>query len=175
MAGGEPSAVLFSESDIRARVDELAAEIARLDDPPDLVIPVLIGGFVFAADLLRALDRHGVSPGVEFLRLRSYAAQRVAGAEVSVLLVPEMAIAGRHVLVVDGVLDQGHTLKRARELVLAAGARAATTAVAVDKGRDAALANADFAAFAGVQEFIVGYGMDDAGRFRSLPYIALAE
>ncbi|HLY06206.1 MAG TPA: phosphoribosyltransferase family protein [Rhizomicrobium sp.] len=175
MTGGNAPAVLFSEAEIRARVAAMAADIARLDDPPDLAIPILIGGFVFAADLLRALDSHGASLAVEFLRLRSYANARVAGSEVSVLLVPDVAIAGRHALIIDGVLDQGHTLKRARELVLAAGARAAVTAVVVDKCRDAALARADFAAFTGVQAFIVGYGMDDAGLFRSLPYIAAAE
>jgi hypoxanthine phosphoribosyltransferase len=175
LTAGDTPAVLYSEFEIRTRVAEIAVSIARLNDPPDLAIPILIGGFVFAADLLRDLDRNGLSLSVEFLRLRSYANARVAGSEISVLLVPDAAIAGRHVLVIDGVLDHGHTLKRAQELVLAGRARAVTTAVVVDKRREAALTRADFAAFTGVEKFIVGYGMDDAGRYRSLPYIALAK
>ena len=167
-------AVLFSESDIRARVAEIASAIARLEDPPDLAVPILIGGFVFAADLLRALHSCGLSLGVEFLRLRSYATSRTPGSEISVLLVPQEVISGHHLLLIDGVLDQGHTLKRARELMSAAGARAVTTAVVVDKMRESGLLRAEFAAFTNVGEFIVGYGMDDAGRFRALPYIGSA-
>jgi hypoxanthine phosphoribosyltransferase len=94
---------------------------------------------------------------------------------VAVLLAPGDSVAGRHVLLIDGVLDHGNTLQRAREIVLAAGARAVTTAVVVDKMRQTGLVRADFAAFTHVAKFIVGYGMDDAGRFRSLPYIAAAE
>jgi hypoxanthine phosphoribosyltransferase len=167
--------VLFSESEIAARVAQLAGEIACLDDPPDLAVPILVGGFVFAADLLRALDARGLSLAVEFLRLRSYANKRAAERGMTVLLGPGDAVAGRHVLLVDGVLDRGHTLKRARELVFTAGARAVTTAVVVDKTRETALLRANFAAFAHVAEFVVGYGMDDAGRLRSLPYIGVAE
>lgn len=153
----------------------MAAQIARLGDPPDLAVPILIGGFVFAADLVRALHACGLSLAVEFLRLRSYANSRTAAGEVSVLLVPHEVIAGRHALIIDGVLDHGHTLKRARELMSAAGARAVTTAVVVDKVRENGHLRADFAAFTHVAEFIIGYGMDDAGRFRSLPYIASAQ
>jgi hypoxanthine phosphoribosyltransferase len=173
--GGKTAKVLFSESEIAARVAELAGEIARLDDLPEFAVPILVGGFVFAADLLRALDSRGLSLAIEFLRMRSYANTRTPGSDMSVLLDPGDTVMRRHVLLIDGVLDHGHTLKRARELLFAAGARAVTTAVVVDKMRDAALVRADFAAFTRVGEFIVGYGMDDAGRFRSLPYIAAAE
>jgi hypoxanthine phosphoribosyltransferase len=172
--GAGAARILFSESVIAARVAQLAGDIARLDDPPDLAVPILVGGFVFAADLLRALDSRGLSLAVEFVRLRSYANARTAGSDMAVLLDPGNTAAGRHVLFIDGVLDHGHTLKRAQELVLAAGARAVTTAVVVDKMRETALLRADFAAFAHVAEFIVGYGMDDGGRLRSLPYIAAA-
>ena len=175
MTGGNRPAVLISESEIRARVAELARAIAQLDDPPDLAIPILVGGFVFAADLLRALDRNGLSLAVEFLRLPSYASARTAASEIAVLLVPGETLAGQHVLLLDGVLDRGRTLNTARGLVVAAGARAATTAVVVDKMRETALLRAEFAAFTRVTEFIVGYGMDDAGRFRSLPYIAAVQ
>ena len=174
MIGGTRPPVLFSEFEIRARVEAIAAAIVRLPDLPDLAVPILVGGFVFAADLLRALDRNGLSLGVEFLRLRSYAKARTAASEMAVLMLPE-GLAGQHVLLIDGVLDHGQTLKRAGELVSAAGASAITTAVVIDKTRDDALLRADFAAFSGVDRFVVGYGMDDAGQFRSLPYIGVAD
>lgn len=156
------------------RVDSLAAEIAQMTDPPDLALPILVGAFVFAADLLRALDRHGLALPVEFLRLRSYGEARAAAGEVHVLLHPGDLVQGRHVLLIDGVLDKGHTLAKARELALAGGARRVSSTVVVDKRRDRALLAADFAAFSRVDDFIVGYGMDDAGRLRSLPFIAAA-
>jgi hypoxanthine phosphoribosyltransferase len=173
--GANAPEVLFSEIEIHARVAQLAAAIARLDDAPDVAIPILIGGFVFAADLLRALNREGLSLPVEFLRLRSYVSARTAEAGPSVLLLPGQTVAQRHVLLIDGVLDHGRTLSLGRDLVAAAGARAMTTVVVVDKMRESALVRADFAAFTHVLRFIVGYGMDEAGQFRSLPYIGALE
>jgi hypoxanthine phosphoribosyltransferase len=166
------ASVLFSEVQIRSRVEAIAAEIARLSAVPDFALPILVGGFVFAADLLRALDAHGVSLPVEFLWLRSYGDKRVADGDIRVLIGPAETVRGRHVLLIDGVLDHGRTLKMARDLVLKAEARAVTTAVVIDKHRSDAVLVADFAAFCNVANFVVGYGMDDNGQMRSLPYIA---
>jgi hypoxanthine phosphoribosyltransferase len=170
-----PLPVLFTELQIRARVAELARQISDLRERPDLAVPILVGGFVFAADLLRALDGCGLSLPVEFLRLRSYGEARAAANEVRVLIGPGDNLRGRHVLLIDGVLDHGHTLCAARDLVHEAGARAASTVVVIDKRRQDALLTADFAAFINVSHFVVGYGMDDAGRLRSLPYVAAAD
>jgi hypoxanthine phosphoribosyltransferase len=172
--GATKPAVLFSESEIRARVAAMAGAIAQLPDPPDLAVPILVGGFVFAADLLRGLDQNGLCLPVEFLRLRSYANNRTGAGEMAVLMVPE-STAGRHVLLIDGVLDHGRTLKRAQEILVGTGARAVTTAVVIDKMRHNGFLRADFAAFTHVPQFVVGYGMDDAGRFRSLPFIGTVE
>jgi hypoxanthine phosphoribosyltransferase len=166
--------VLFSEAEIRAGVAAVAEQIAAMQDRPELALPILNGAYVFAADLLRALDVRGLSLPVEFLQLRSYGEARVAQGETRVLIGPGENLRGRHVLLVDGVLDHGRTLKAARELAIAAGARAVTNAVAVDKRRDGAMLTADFAAFTHVAHFVVGYGMDDGGRLRTLPYIAAA-
>ncbi|HEY3777413.1 MAG TPA: phosphoribosyltransferase family protein [Rhizomicrobium sp.] len=166
--------MLFSESEIHARVASLAEEISAMPDPPDQALPILTGAFVFAADLLRALDGCGLSLPIEFLQLRSYGDTRVPQNDVRILMEPGGAVSGRHVLLIDGVLDRGHTLAKGRDLALGAGVRKITTVVAVDKRREDALLTADFAGFAHVREFIVGYGMDDAGQLRSLPYIATA-
>jgi hypoxanthine phosphoribosyltransferase len=164
---GEPL-VLFSEAEIASRVDVMAQEIAPLK--PQIVVAILIGGFVFASDLVRALARHGVNTEVEFLWLRSYGNERAGGA-VSLLAGPSENVRGKRALLVDGVLDIGRTIAKAQQLLEAAGAKEILTAVAVDKGRSDAIASADFRGFAEVGDFIVGYGMDDASKYRGLPYI----
>jgi hypoxanthine phosphoribosyltransferase len=164
-------APLFTEEQISGRVDALAQEIATSPLRPDIALPVLAGSFVFAADLLRALARYGLSLPMEFVWLRSYSAAREGG-EITVLVGPPEDLHGGTALLIDGVLDRGHTLARARAMLLERGAASVITAVAVDKRRNDALFQADFAAFSGLSDFIVGYGMDDAGRHRGLPYIA---
>jgi hypoxanthine phosphoribosyltransferase len=166
--------VLFSQADIAARVDAIAREIAASAVKPDIMAPILVGAFVFAADLLRALARLGVMLPTEFLWLRSYEARQSVG-DVSVLSGPTANVRGRTVLIVDGVLDHGRTIAKAREILLGAGASAVLTAVAVDKSRKDAVASADFAAFVGVSGFIIGYGMDDAGAGRGLPDISVMQ
>ena len=163
--------VLFSEAEIVSRVDALAREIVPWK--PEIAIAILIGGFVFASDLVRALARTGVQVEVEFLWLRSYGSERAGGA-VSLLAGPSENVKGKRALLIDGVLDVGRTIVKAQQLLGAAGAADIATAVAVDKSREDAIASADFAGFSGVRDFIVGYGMDDAGKYRGLPYIGKA-
>ena len=162
--------VLFDEKAIAQEVARLAREIAVRKPKPDLIVPILTGAFVFAADLLRALSREGLDPAVEFISLTRYGQKR-QGSDITVRMGASEAAKGKHVLLVDGVLDHGHTLIKARTLLMDAGAASVAIAVAVDKMRDDALLQADFVAFKGADAFIVGYGMDDAGLGRGLPYI----
>jgi hypoxanthine phosphoribosyltransferase len=164
--------VLYSQEQIAERVEALAAEISSAPLKPDFMAPILVGAFVFAADLMRALARQGLSLPLEFLWLRSYGKARVGAGEVSALIAPSDEVRGKTVLLVDGVLDHGSTIVKARDLLLERGAGAVLTAVCIDKDRSDALMKADYAAFAGTSGFIVGYGMDDAGADRGLPYIA---
>ena len=162
--------VLFSAEQIQERVRSLARQITSAPLVPDIVMPVLVGGFVFAADLLRALAWEGAALDVEMIWLRSYGDKRVASA-ISMIAGPSEEITGRHVLVVDGVLDAGRTIAKAVSLIQAAGAASVQVAVMLDKQRPDALARADYTGFAIGNDFVVGYGMDDAGRYRGLPYI----
>ena len=162
--------VLFSEEQIVARVAELAKEIAAAPVRPAVAMPILLGGFVFAADLVRALSREGVPLEVEMLWLRSYGDKRTPTA-VSMIAGPSDDIAGRDVLVIDGVLDAGKTIKKAVQLILAAGAASVQVAVMLDKQRGDRVAKADFVGFPVGMDFVIGYGMDDAGKHRNLPYI----
>lgn len=162
---------LFTADDIAREVARLAREIAARTPSVDCVVPVLTGAFVFAADLVRALAREGRHVRVEFVSLTRYGDARDGG-DIAVRLGATDALRGRHVLLVDGVLDHGHTLVKAGAMLAAAGTASVATAVVVDKRRPDGLLVADHAAFTNVDAFIVGYGMDDAGECRGLPFIA---
>jgi len=165
-----PPEVLYSAGDIAVRVRMLARALAALPERPRMAVPILVGAFVFAADLVRALAEEGVHLETEMIWLRSYGAARTSGA-VSVLAAPTGHVKDKHVLVIDGVLDTGRTMARAAALLRDAGAASVRTVAAVDKHRGDAVCRADHALYTVVGEFIVGYGMDDAGRWRALPYI----
>ena len=166
--------ILYSEDQIAERVKAMAKAIAHGPTVPHVAVPILVGAYVFAADLLRALAAEGISIPTEFLWLRSYVGQQ-STKNVKILIGPNESYRGKNVLIIDGVLDGGHTMKKARELALEYGAAAVTTAVVVDKLLPTAIAKADYACFTGINEFIVGYGMDDSGDHRALPYIAKME
>lgn len=157
--------VLFSAACIAARVEELAAQLADLSDPPERLVPVLTGAFVFAADLARVLARKGLDLPIDWLWLSSYAMARSQGSVV-VRAAPDCEVRNAHLLLIDGVLDSGRTLATAIELLTARGARKITTAVVVDKRLAQARLRADYACFCGVDAFIAGYGMDDQGLAR---------
>ncbi len=165
--------VLFSTEQIAARVAELAKEIAAAPVRPQVAMPILVGAFVFAADLVRALSKKGLGLDIEMIWLRSYGDKRVAGA-ISMIAGPSEQIAGRHVLIIDGVLDAGRTIAKARALIEAAGAASVRVAVLLDKQRPDTVAKADHVGFVIDDQFVIGYGMDDAGRHRGLPYIGVA-
>src|SRR5258705_2099808 len=113
--------VLFTAEQIQERVRAMARLVASAPLVPNVAMPVLVGGFVFAADLIRALVWEGVPMDVEMIWLRSYGDKRVASA-ISMIAGPSEQIAGRHVLVIDGVLDAGRTIAKAVSLIQAAGA-----------------------------------------------------
>ena len=169
----ETPPVLFTADEIAQRVEALADEIAKASQPPDIAMPILVGGFIFAADLMRAMSKRGLGLDVEMLWLRSYGDKRVASA-ISMIAGPSEQIAGRHVLIIDGVLDAGRTIAKARSLIEAAGAASVRVAVLLDKQRKDAVAKADHVGFVIDDQFVIGYGMDDAGRHRGLPYIGVA-
>ncbi len=167
---------LYSETEVRARIDALADKIAD-DLPKDfLMAPVLTGAFIFAADLLRALHARGADPLVDFVQLSSYGGARASSGVVTLLKDFSVELQGRSVLLVDDVLDTGRSLHFAREMVLARGAREAKLCVLVRKatGHSVDIA-ADYVGFeAGADDFLIGYGMDDDGRKRGVPFIGSA-
>jgi hypoxanthine phosphoribosyltransferase len=162
---------LFDAERIARRVDELAAEIAK-SLPRELVLVVVLkGGFVFAADLMRALDRFGVILGVDFLRLSSYGTSRESSGTIRTIG-PAPDVAGRDVLLVDDIVDTGRSLVAARGLLLERGAASVATCVLLDKPcRREVEVEPDFVGFPIEDVFVVGYGIDFAEQHRHLPYI----
>ena len=164
--------VMFSAAIIAERIDAMARRIAQVGLDDLLVVAVLKGSFVFAADLLRALYRAGLSPQVDFLSLSSYRAGTTSSGSVEIVRDIELDVAGRNVLIVDDILESGRTLAFANDLIAARGAARVLTCVLLDKPvpRAAQIA-ADFSAFECPEVFVVGYGMDMAHRLRELPFV----
>jgi hypoxanthine phosphoribosyltransferase len=163
---------IFPAKDIADRLIGLADEIAAKKPENLLVVPVLKGSFVFAADLLRALNHAGLAPEVDFLTLSSYKKSRTSSGQVTILRDLDLDVDGRHVILVDDVLDSGRTLAFAKDLISARGAKIIETCVLLKK--DVARAvniDADYHAFICPNVFVVGYGMDVAHRYRELPYV----
>lgn len=164
--------VVFSSEEIANRIDAIAAQIAEQKLDRLLVIAILKGSFVFAADLIRALHKVGLQPEVDFISLSSYRKSTKSSGKVEILRDIEMDVKGRNVLLVDDILESGRTLAFAKDLVTARGAHRVLTCVLLNKPVERAVhVEADFAAFECPNVFVVGYGMDLAHRFRELPFV----
>ncbi|MBS3647996.1 hypoxanthine phosphoribosyltransferase [Pseudaminobacter sp. 19-2017] len=167
--------VLFSASTIARRNLELAKEIAAHDYHDLLVISVLKGSFIFAADLIRAMHDVGLSPEVEFIFISSYGAGTTSG-QVRVLRDIDNEVNGRDVLLIDDILESGKTLQFTKELMMSRGARSCSIAVLLDKRmRRQTTLEADFVGFECPDYFVVGYGMDVAHAFRELPFVGVVK
>ncbi|CAA0106041.1 Hypoxanthine phosphoribosyltransferase [Starkeya nomas] len=164
--------VLFDAAAIAERNRELADEIVAAEPEKLLVIAVLKGSFVFAADLIRAMHAAGLAPEVEFISLSSYRDARVSSGQVTVLRDVETDVRGRDVLLIDDILESGRTLAFAKDLLAARGARRVMVCVLLDKqNKRAVQIEADFVGFECPDYFVVGYGMDVSHAFRQLPFI----
>ena len=163
---------LFDESEISARVEELA-RAAALRLPGFVVVGLLVGSFVFVADLIRALYRNGCQPSVDFMRLGSYGIGRESSGSVRLLSELELDLSGRAVLLVDDIVDTGRTLLYACDLLRERQASSIVTCALVDKpSRREVPIEVDLVGFTIPDVFIVGYGIDYANEYRHLPFIA---
>ena len=164
--------ILFTETDIRAGLSRVAREVAAsYRDAPCTVVSVLKGGCVFTADLVRRLP---LPLRLSFVAVSSYG-DRTKGGRLSLDYFPtEQEIRGQRILLVDDILDTGRTLAFLRRELLQHGAREVKTCVLLDKpARRTVEYEADFRVFVIEDVFVVGYGLDFAGRYRNLPYIAV--
>ena len=164
---------LFNESEISARVEELARAAGPCLPGNFVVVGLLVGSFVFVADLVRAFYRIGCNPSVEFMRVNSYGMGRESSGNVRLIGKFELDLSGRAVLLVDDIVDTGRTLLYVRDLPRDKQASSILTCALVDKpSRREVPIEVDFVGFTIPDVFIVGYGIDYAHDYRHLPFIA---
>lgn len=163
--------VLLDTQEIDRRVNLLAEALApKLVGQTWTAIVILLGATPFASDLMRALAARGIDVGFDALWLESYRDERTSSGRVVVRADIQRSVAGRGVLILDDVFDTGRTLEFARAHLLAKGARETLTAVFARKP-EAVQTGLDHWAYDAPPRYLVGYGMDDGGKWRGLPYL----
>lgn len=166
---------LITADRIQERVRELAAEIER-DYPVDEeihLVGVLKGGFVFMADLVRAMSARVT---LDFIAVSSYAQSRRSSGEVRLLKDLDSRLEGRHVVIVEDIVDTGLTLTYLQDILRARAPRTLRTACLLNKpSRRVVDVSVDYVGFTIEDRFVVGYGLDFAEKYRNLDYIAVVE
>ena len=163
---------VLPEADLMTRIDDLAKRLAPSLQGEWTAINILIGATPFTSDLMKALARLEIHPILDALWLESYRDARESSGRVVVRADIARGVKGRGVLIIDDVFDTGRTLEFAKSHLLAKGAREVITcALARKPWAPEGATNVDFHAFDAPGRYLVGYGMDDAGLYRGLPYI----
>ena len=164
---------LLSTEQIQARIVEMGAEIER-DYPAGEgihLVGVLKGGFMFMADLVRAM-----SPRVtlDFIAVSSYAKSTKSSGEVRLVKDLDASLEGRHVIIVEDIVDTGLTLSYLQEILRARGPRSVRTACLLSKpSRRKIDVKVEYVGFTIEDQFVVGYGLDVDERYRNLPFIGV--
>ena len=164
--------VLFSEEELDKRVSEIAAEINRdYAGKEPMLISVLRGSFVFMADLTRAID---TPCNVDFMVVSSYGKGTKTSGEVQIIKDIAQPIDGRDLLIVEDILDSGVTLHYLMQILAARGANSIRLCTLLSKPERRKInVDVDYLGFEIPDEFVVGYGLDYAEKYRNLPYIGV--
>jgi len=176
MGGRKIARITYQPEEIQDRVRDLGAEIGRAyPDGELLVLGLLKGSFIFLGDLVRSIPR---PLQVDFIVASSYGDAKVSSGNVRLVYDPETRLEGKHILLVEDIIDSGRTLNRLVELLGQRSPRSLEICALLDKGlaADVLKLQARFVGFQAPNEFLVGYGLDHAEDFRALPFVAsLAE
>lgn len=167
--------VLYSAEQIQARIAELGDELTRDYAGKELVlVGVLKGSCVFLADLMRAID---LPLTIDFMSVSSYKDGTTSTGDVEILKDLSNPIREKHVVVVEDIVDTGLTLSRLLEILGSRGAASIKLASFLDKPepRIKTELKIDYTGFVVPNKFVVGYGLDAAGRYRNLPFIAVVK
>jgi len=168
-----PNEILLSADQIQKRVAELAGELRR-DSPDDLhLIAVLKGAFIFLSDLVRHVPGH---VSLDFMALSSYAKGTTSSGEVRLLKDLDYALEGRHVVIVEDIVDTGLTLHYLQDILRSRNPKTLRTACLLSKpSRRKIDVKVEYIGFTIEDRFVVGYGLDYAEQYRNLPHIAVVE
>ena len=164
--------VLYTEKQIAARVEAMGMEMYEdLKDKDPLFISVLRGAFIFMADIVRACQ---VRSDVEFIAVSSYGNATSTTGAVKITHDIQQDITGRHLVVIEDILDSGNTLSFLKQYFITKGAASVSICTLLDKpSRRTKAITADYIGFTVPDEFVVGYGLDYAQKYRNLPYIGV--
>ncbi len=164
--------VLYSEEEIASRIQALGQEMYRdLEGKDPLFVSVLRGAFIFMADIVRACQ---VKSDVEFIAVSSYGNAFSTSGAVQITHDIQQDITGRHLVVIEDILDSGTTLSFLKQYFLTKGAASVTICTLLDKpSRRTKAITADYVGFVVPDEFVVGYGLDYCQKYRNLPYIGV--
>lgn len=162
---------MYTKEQIALRVHELGVEISETYADGDLlVLGLLKGSFIFLSDLVREIER---PLQVDFLVASSYGDATVSSGNVRLLYDPETELEGKHILLVEDIVDTGRTLSRLMDLLWARNPRSLEICALLHKHVAIELRYPTrFIGFDAPNEFLVGYGLDHAENFRHIPYIA---
>ncbi|MDT5039944.1 MAG: hypoxanthine phosphoribosyltransferase [Actinoplanes sp.] len=168
--------VIISEEQIREKTEELAKQVSadHADSDGILLVCVLKGAVMFMADFARALGRHGPSTELEFMAVSSYGSGTSSSGVVRILKDLDRDIAGRNVIIVEDIVDSGLTLSWLMKY-LQSRQPASVEVVALFRKPDAVKVSVPtrYVGFDIPNEFVVGYGLDFAERYRELPYVGV--
>jgi hypoxanthine phosphoribosyltransferase len=168
--GHEIRKIVFDAETIARRVTELGREItAAYPDGELLALGLLKGSFVFLADLVRAIER---PVQVDFLVATSYGHDRVSSGNVRILYDPAIDLDGKHVLLIEDIIDSGRTMQRLLGLLGERRPLSLRVCTLLDKQLAPTLPEVRFVGFRAPPAFLVGYGLDHAENYRHLPFIA---
>ncbi len=163
--------VVYDAQDLHSRVSELGAQITKAYPDGDLlVLGLLKGSFIFLSDLVRQIER---PLQVDFLVASSYGDAMVSSGVVRLVYDPETELEGKHILLVEDIVDSGRTLNRLIDTLKARSPRSLEICALLHKNIAVELKHSvRFVGFDATNEFLVGYGLDHAENFRHLPYVA---
>ena len=165
---------LLSEEAIQNRVKEMGAEIARdFKDKNPIMVCILKGAVMFYADLLRATP---IPMSMDFMAVSSYGNKTKSSGEVEIKKDLSSTIEGRHIIIVEDIIDSGFTLSYLTRVLSARGAASISLCTLLDKPSRRAPGidlKSNYSGFEVGDEFVVGYGLDYAEKYRNLPYIGI--
>jgi hypoxanthine phosphoribosyltransferase len=167
-----PPTVLIEQRAIAARIREMATELRAAVPNDDIhFVCVLKGAFMFLSDLVRAFDDRVT---LDFIAVSSYGASTNSSGEVRLVKDVDTSLAGRHVVIVEDIVDTGLTLHYLQDILRRRGPASLRTACLLSKpSRRQVDVTVDFIGFTIGDQFVVGYGLDYSEQYRNLPYVGI--
>ena len=164
--------IMFSKEEIAGRIAELAAQLDReYAGKNPLMVGILKGSVMFYADLLRAMT---IPVEMDFMAISSYGAGAKSSGEVKLIKDLDRKIEGRHVIIVEDIIDSGYTLSYLKRMLYSRKPESVKICALLEKySRRVVPIEADYQGFDCEDEFVVGFGLDYAERYRNLPYIGI--